>query len=234
MDGELIDLLRPYHVPGVFRQRFPVYGGDGGYVVPVRQVIDSEAVYCLGASEHCPFEETIARQLPNKPFHLFDMEEPQNQWWKGVSNVQFHLRQFGRGGTNLTDVLESQGDHGKRITFKLDVEGVEWDIFETVDDFTLECMEVIAGEFHSLDDATQEERHCAVLERLNRSFTLIHIHGNNCGTTFGPFAFPSVVELTYIHNRHAAGRLLSTESFPTPIDWPNNPRAADYPILFEV
>jgi hypothetical protein len=165
------------------------------------------------------------------------MEEPRHHWWEGSPNVRFFRKRFGAGGDRLADCIAELGDLGKRITLKLDIEGAEWDLFEGLDDGLLDQMELIVGEFHELERPHEQERYQAVFEKLNARFTLIHLHGNNFGGEHpidgSPgLMFPRTVELTYLHNRHVGRRSLSSERFPTAIDFPNNPAAPDYEIEF--
>ena len=67
-----------------------------------------------------------------------------------------------------------------------------------------------------------------VLEILHRIFEVVHLHANN----FSPWAiignvpFPDVVEVTYA-NRIRYHFKQTGESFPTPIDAPNDPTVPD-------
>ena len=90
-------------------------------------------------------------------------------------------------------------------------------------------IEQLVIEIHALDflgGAAFRDRFCAVFRKLNRHFTLTHVHANNFD---GPNGFAIVdglviaklLELTYVRST-TVSRRPSTTLYPTPLDFPNN------------
>ena len=71
--------------------------------------------------------------------------------------------------------LAKNGDRGKRVALKIDVEGAEWDSFLHASDEALDHIDQIAVEFHHV----HEMKHLLVVARLKRLFHVAHIHFNN-------------------------------------------------------
>jgi hypothetical protein len=63
---------------------------------------------------------------------------------------------------------------------------------------------------------------------------LCHIHGNNCSTTFNyeGHDVPVVLELTFVPKALVSEVIITTETFPTALDAPNNYILTDHNLLF--
>jgi hypothetical protein len=97
----------------------------------------------------------------------------------------------------------------------MDVEGCEWDVLKTAD---LSRVTQLIIELHDMQDAPLE-----VITKLNESFYLAHIHGNNCHNH--PWIYidrvhrmPRYLECTYVRKDLVSGATLDLGNFPIPED----------------
>ena len=99
------------------------------------------------------------------------------------------------------------------LLLKLDIEGSEWDIFETCN--SLDKFSQIYLELHYLDrlaNSRYAESSMRALDRLLQSFFPVFISGNNCCgfVTLGGYVLPRVMELTLL-NRNTYSSIPETQ-----------------------
>ena len=85
----------------------------------------------------------------------------------------------------------------QNMILKIDVEGYEWGVFETVNEETLKQFEQIVVEFHNL--LSGDERTLKILEKINKTHNLICSHKNDFCITLqlDDITIPNVLEVTY-------------------------------------
>lgn len=108
-------------------------------------------------------------------------------------------------------VAKTTSAKNSELLLKLDIEGSEWEIFETSN--SLHKFSQIFLELHYLDrlaNTKYAESSIDALEKLLKSFFPVFISGNNCCgfVTLGGFVLPRVMELTLL-NRDFYSPLLS-------------------------
>ena len=151
-------------------------------------------------------------------------------------NAKLHFFQEGVAGRTdvsqnlfaITDHLRRHQINGDRLILKMDVEGAEFDAFEFIPDDTLHRFEQIILEVHwlnNLEDSDFRAQFCRIFQKLNRIFTLFHVHANNwdgpngfavvCGIPVSP-----LLELSYIRSTSVRRRQSQT-LYPTALDYPN-------------
>ncbi len=156
----------------------------------------------------------------------------------GINVVHPNMHYFKQGVAGETDpaaLLYSVNAHlqmhqiaGERLILKMDVEGAEFEALIAMPDDVLGRFEQIVFEVHGLGhlgDAGFRARFCRLFEKLNRQFTLFHVHANNHD---GPFAYvvaggvpiPVLLELSYIKTDRVRRRASQT-LYPTDLDYPN-------------
>jgi hypothetical protein len=130
----------------------------------------------------------------------------------------------GRPFDTIENHLRKNGDWGKRLAMKIDVEGAEWNSLLNASDGTLDSIDQLAIEFHEIGD----ERHVKVLERLRQFFHVAHVHYNNwtCGDGMEPF--PAwAYEVLFVHKRIAHVQPSGAPRLPHAQDAPNHPALPD-------
>lgn len=101
-------------------------------------------------------------------------------------------------------VARESGKKSTELLLKLDVEGSEWEIFETCN--SLDKFNQIYLELHYLDrlaNPKYAESSMRALDKLLRSFFPVFISGNNCCgfVTLGGYVLPRVMELTLLNRK---------------------------------
>jgi hypothetical protein len=160
------------------------------------------------------FDHTV-EELPEK--------HPRFTWFR--EGVASHSEPE-RGLFTLAVHMEKLPSRCDGPILKLDIEGYEWDVLDTVPiDFLLR-FEQIALELHGLERLEEPAFNSAaqkILEKLTTHFTLCHVHANNFNiprVLAGCFLVPGTLELSYIRS-DLVTRALSTTIYPTALDAPN-------------
>ncbi|MFN0252265.1 MAG: hypothetical protein ACKV2T_35650 [Kofleriaceae bacterium] len=167
---------------------------DGGYLMCTNLVEGAVSAYSYGIE----YEDNWGCQLATKwriPIHQYDCFTNDRPTCAGGTFV-FHDECVG----GRTETLENQpfdtfanqvaknGDAGKRIIVKMDVEGAEWETFLATPDEVLAKIDQLPMELHGVG----EQRHIDLVRKLKKTFHLVSIHFNNyaCGgkkRRFHPF-----------------------------------------------
>lgn len=101
-------------------------------------------------------------------------------------------------------VARVSSEKNSELLLKLDIEGSEWDIFETCN--SLDKFNQIYLELHYLDRLANTkfaESSIRALDTLLQSFFPVFISGNNCCgyVTLGGYVLPRVMELTLLNRK---------------------------------
>ncbi len=124
----------------------------------------------------------------------------------------------------MDNQIAKNGDAGKRIVLKIDVEGAEWDSFLSAPEPLLHQIDQIAVEFHRVNN----ERYLNVVQRLKRVFHVAHIHFNNhsCADDLDPF--PTwAYEVLFVNKRLAQVDASQKAIGLHTLDAPNNSSVPD-------
>ena len=211
---------------------------DGGYLVCGNLLGEVSAAYSYGISGYDGWGCDVSTRL-KVPVHQYDCFNTTRPSCPGGQPI-FHPECIaGSASTDadgrLFDSLQSQirknGDAGKRLIVKMDVEGAEWNsILETPDE-VLDQVDQFIFEFHGIE--RDKERYLRVVNKLNRLFAVVHLHFNNYACLGNGAPFPAwAYEVTYVNRRLAevdpAGAKVA---LPNPLDAPNMPLAPDCQTL---
>jgi hypothetical protein len=211
--------------------------GDGGYVIS--EGFRYDVLLSGGICDSLRFEDDFVQRYDVPCFaydHTIEEAPPHTRW----DMIQVHRTMISEKisprSTNLTEHLTQH----KHAFVKMDIEGSEWDWLNSLERAHMESIEQMVIEFHLTADLTDENKELffdrlKIVEKLNRTHLLTHIHANNYPT--GPFLYeqikyPRVLECTYI-NKAALMRIprilvtLNMRCFPTALDAPNNPNLED-------
>jgi hypothetical protein len=96
--------------------------------------------------------------------------------------------------------FEANGDAGRRVVLKIDVEGAEWETFLAAPDEVLSQIDQLVVEFHWIETDVS----IAVVERLKRFFEVVHVHFTNSSCISGMEPFPAwAYEVTFVNKELA-------------------------------
>jgi hypothetical protein len=155
------------------------------------------------------------------------------QRWLMAGRIVFHNECIGPRAEMIDshsfDTLANQtaknGDTGKHLLVKMDIEGAEWESLMATPDEVLEKIDQLPMELHGVD----KPRFAEVIRKLKQTFYLVSVHFNNhaCSDDLDPF--PSwAFQVLFVNKRLAvldpAGPVRQPGSPP---DAPDNLEEAD-------
>lgn len=234
------NLLKPYEVLlKTGKSTLKRYGKNDGSYILVNELVENSFPICLSygiGSDPCgvSFETAIAPYV--NMVYMYDGSI--DYFPTGLdSNMVFTKEYLNKD--NFQNHIKDYND----VILKMDIEGSEYDWLSDENMIILEnqvsqfCVEV-----HSLieeipygwilDPATLDakqhpEKVVNFFEKLNKSFTIVHMHGNNHSPLYGDL--PDCLEITYVNNKHISSKEIRKEAFPIlGMDEPNLPQRGDY------
>lgn len=210
---ELFDMVKPVAVTNCRLQRFGE-AHDGGYLMCGNLLEDVESGYSYGIDGYDKWGCDIATRADVR-VHQYDCFNPTRPVCAS-GRTQFHDECVGGTAALIDgrpfDTVDNQfrknGDTGRRIVMKIDVEGSEWDTFLAMSDDALAQIDQLAVEFHwqktGGGDWALDPRYRQVIGRLRQVFEVAHLHFNNWSCTPDLAPFPaSAYEVLFVNKRLA-------------------------------
>ena len=198
---------------------------DGGYVICKNLVGDAEAFYSYGiaGTDNWGCTLSVRHQRPVHQYDCFNTDRPPCDGAKPV----FHEECVGpkretiegRLFDTVAAQIERNGDAGKRLVMKMDVEGAEWPSLLALPDSLLEKIDQLSVEFHGVE----ESEYAATMAHMVRLFYVVNIHYNNwtCSPDVKPFP-ATTFELLLINKKIGIVEPGANPVIPNPLDAPNN------------
>lgn len=227
---KVLRLLEPHRVVGFDKIRMG-NAADGGYVMiddfegidtALSLGINDDIGWDLAIAEHglkiYQFDHTVTDPAPNDDRMIFS-----------PTMIAAHTRE---GSVNLEDLANRhhRADGSQNVILKMDIENWEWEAFDTLNKVSV--FSQIVCELHyfqGLADPMHRDKVLRCLEKINRHYALVHVHGNIYGgfSHIAGVTFPNVLEVTFA-NRSRYKVEPTDELFPTPLDASCNPELADF------
>jgi hypothetical protein len=194
---------------------------DGGYVMCGNLMSGGKSVYSYGIGGHDAWGCSVSKML-KAPAHQYDCFEPPNLTCPGGRFVPHNECVGAKAETvdnrvfdTITSQIARNGDTGKQLIVKMDVEGAEWRALLETEDAVLERFDQLAMELHG----TSEPHYLDVIQKLKKTFHLVHLHFNNWSCTPGFPPFPAgAYQVLFVNKR------LGVVGPPPP----GQPRARDF------
>lgn len=126
-------------------------------------------------------------------------------------NEKFHFTKQGITGYEETERLKRLAtflkiNHHEKMNnmiLKMDVEGAEWGVFESMPEKMLSQFAQIVVEFHGMLKFDKLLRYNSILEKINSTHQVVHYHINNCGKVLyingQPYA--NTIEVTFVRKQ---------------------------------
>ena len=203
---------------------------DGGYLMCENLIEPLDAAYSYGIGRNDDWGCEMSRRY-HVPVHQYDCFDPARPTCNRGTFV-FHNEcvgnRTGDRGSHLFDTLENQisknGDSGRRLIIKMDIEGAEWDSLLAAPDELLASIPQIAMEMHGFDDPQIVE----ALRKLNRNFYLVNLHFNNWSCTPKAAPLPAwAYQALWVNKR--IGVPDPAAPFPAPMSPLNAPDSPTWP-----
>jgi hypothetical protein len=199
--------------------------GDGGYLMCAELFGNVQSAYSYGIAGDDNWGCEVSRRFGVK-VHQYDCFNPTRPECPGA-RPEFHDECIGgraetidaRPFDTLANQIRKNGDAGKTLVVKMDVEGAELESLMDTSDQLLETFDQLAIELHSAD-----QRYLDLVRKLKRTFYVAHLHYNNsrCSTQWKPFPTP-VYEVLFVNKRLGSPDPdKPTPTLPNPLDAQND------------
>ena len=235
--GNLLKELKIFNSPKSERVRVGS-DNDGGYVLLNDGLESIEVIYSYGVGDNSEFEAMFCEKY-NAIARLYDhtVDSPP------LEKSFFYFKKEGVGQKKTKDLntienhLNENGDTGKRLLLKMDVEGGEWDALIHTPSSVIGLFDQIVIEVHGLGTDLSEswlDKKIEVIRKLNELFYLYHVHANNFARVYyiNWYKVPNVLELTFVNKKLFKNAEYSKVIFPTEFDRPNDKNKEDKKLYF--
>ncbi|HET7220694.1 MAG TPA: hypothetical protein VFJ02_21725 [Vicinamibacterales bacterium] len=197
---------------------------DGGYLMCGNLLGGGQAAYSYGIGPADDWGCDVSRRL-GVIVHQYDCFNPPESACPN-SQSMFHNEcvgpraelKDGRVFDSLTHQIAKNGDAGRILIAKIDIEGAELDSLLTTSDGVLATIDQLAMEIHGTD-----RRFLDLVRKLKRTFYPVHIHFNNqaCTSRFKPF--PAwAYQVLFVNQRIGVlDRVQRAPVLPHPLDAPD-------------
>ena len=203
---------------------------DGGYLMCGNLLSAVQSGYSYGINAEDSWGCAVASTL-KIPIHQYDCYNTTVPACPGDPE-RFHAEcvgperdvQAGKPFDTFARHLETNGDVGKRLVVKMDVEGSEWLTLAGAPDHVLNAIDQMAVEFHEVEKPSFLD----TTRRLSQFFYVAHVHQNNylCQPGFDPFP-GQVFEVLLVNKRIAVADPWVNARGLSPLDAPNAPGKPD-------
>lgn len=204
---------------------------DGGYLMCENLAAGVGAAYSYGISTEDNWGCDVSTQF-DVPVHQYDCFTPHRPACEGGRFV-FHDECVGPRAETIDgqpfDSIPSQiarnGDTGKRLLVKIDVEGAEWDALMATPDEVLDRIVQMPMELHGTD----EQKFVDIVRRLKRQFHLVNLHFNNWACTPDTAPIPAYAfQVLWVNKRDGVLDMAAPSPVPmSPLNAPDNPNAPE-------
>jgi hypothetical protein len=158
---------------------------DGGYLMCAGLPDKIDAAYSYGIGRNDDWGCQVSRRF-GVPVHQYDCFNPARPTCDGGTFV-FHNECVGdraeqvesRVFDTLANQIRKNGDSGKTLLVKIDIEAAEWDAILATPDAVLASIPQLAMELHGYNDRKILEG----LRKLKQHFHLVNLHYNNWACT---------------------------------------------------
>lgn len=219
--SNIFKLLRPFDSEYIKKVRM---GGknDGGYVMANPGF--GGTAFSFGVSNYSPWDLDMAER--GFKVYQFDgtIDAPTEQHKNLIfSKLNITGKEIAEEGTiNFKGILDKFNLYdSKDIILQIDIEGYEWEFFDSISDEDLKRFSQIIVEFHGMLDYSKLEFYTKIFEKLNKYHQPIHLHYNNCGRILliNDFIISSLFEVSFLRKDNIKFRP-SSDIYPTELDTP--------------
>jgi hypothetical protein len=236
---EIFQKLLPYECNGLTKVRLG-RDKDGGYIIPQEVLSTSTSFLSFGINNEDSFEMDVYHRTESKNIILCD---PFVKYTRKNSPLIFYsIGLYGRSHgymRTLSDFLKEYSISKDHLFLKIDIEKGEYSAFCTISKEDLEGVDCLVLEIHSLLEKKYHIPAGNLLDLLNESFVLYHIHANNNGMymTLDEIVYPDVVECTYVSKTYIAANNIQIQPLSNPlpdplVDRQNTDHRDDYPLTW--
>lgn len=213
--------------------RLKRYGSknDGGYLMCENLIEGIESAYSYGVDREDNWGCDVSKQFLVS-IHQYDCFTPHRPVCAGGTTI-FHDECVGpktetiegQPFDTIPNQIRKNGDAGKRILLKIDVEGAEWDSLMATPDASLERIDQMPMEMHGTD----EQRFLDTIRKLKRTFYVVNLHYNNwaCSADVAPLVATAYQVLLVNKRLGVLDPSVRPPAPSSPLNAPDNPKAPE-------
>jgi hypothetical protein len=204
---------------------------DGGYLMCENLLVGIESAYSYGIDTEDNWGCEVSTRL-GVPVHQYDCFTPYRPTCPGGRFV-YHNECIGpstetidaRPFDSLANQIANNGDRGKPLLVKMDIEGAEWESLLATPDELLDRIAQLPMELHGVD----KPRFIELVQKLKRTFHLVSVHFNNYACSKKAQPFPSIAyQVLFVNKRLGVLDPSQPGRVPgSPPDAPDNPARPD-------
>jgi hypothetical protein len=176
---------------------------DGGYLMCGNLLTGLQSAYSYGIGSDDDWGCEMSR-THRVPVHQYDCFAPTkvrcfggdlrlNEQCVGPRTEVIDGRSF----DSFAAQIAKNGDSGRKIAVKVDIEGAEWDAIVATPDDVLAAIDQMPMELHGLD----EPNVLPAIRKLKQHFHLVAIHFNNMACTAAAAPFPATAYQVLLVNK---------------------------------
>src|SRR3954469_25649430 len=221
--------LQPVALKNCTLKRFGS-ANDGGYLMCENLIepLESGYSYGVGANDDWGCEVSRRYHVPVHEYDCFDPARPSCDGGRFVFHNECVGNRAGNRESHFFDTLENQisrnGDTGRRMIIKMDIEGGEWESLLAAPEELLASIPQLAMEMHGFDDP----RILEALRKLKRNFYLVNLHFNNWSCTPKAAPLPAwAYQVLWVNRR--IGIVAPIAPVPAPMSSLNAPDSPTWP-----
>ena len=202
---------------------------DGGYLLCGNLLGAVESTYSYGISGYDKWGCDVSTRLDVivHEYDCFNLTRPVCSTGKAAFHGECignsRRMEDGRPFDTLENQVGKNGDTGKQLILKMDVEGAEWESFLGASDDVLQRIDQMAVEFHGVD----EGRFIVAIWKLKRFFYIANLHWNNFACDSGNAPFPTWAYEILLVNKRIGVPDPARAVVPSPLNRPNSPESPD-------
>ena len=218
--------LQPVALKNCTLKRFGS-ANDGGYLMCENLIEPLDAAYSYGVGPNDDWGCEVSRRyhVPVQQYDCFDPVRPKCNGGTFVFHDECVGDRPGYRKSRFFDTLENQirknGDTGRHVIIKMDIEGAEWDTLLAAPEELLASIPQITMEMHGYNDSKILE----VIRKLKRDFYLVNLHFNNWSCTSKAAPLPA-----WAYQTHWVNKRIGLPDPAAPVPAPMSPlNAPDSP-----
>ena len=200
---------------------------DGGYVI--MKLDNYDLLLSGGVGGDIGFEKAFIKKYDVNCYCFDGTEQSGFELTKDEPKIKYINKNVGIVNSSTVSNFDFALEHYNNIFIKLDIEGAEFDLFNSFSLDQLKKIKQLVLEVHFPDTKEKWE----ALIKLTITHYLIHYHVNNNNYllyNINHNTIPAVFECTYVRKDLIDNPGLNKESFPTKLDARNTYRKLDFII----
>lgn len=207
---------------------------DGGYIMLDDFArTEKKIAYSFGINRDVSWDLDMAKRdyevfMYDHTIDGLPLNNNRFHWYKcGLADSPDNV---GKQMDSLENLVNKNGHNGcTHMILKMDVEGAEWGALLMVPDSILGLFDQIVLEMHGMLSETYSLKRIQALEKILKTHTPVHIHGNNAAKVANIHGciFPMSLEVTYLSNAEYEFTEYEDDNCLLDIDQPNNPARMD-------